>query len=248
MSNYETTQTNKVKGVVDICFLLDATGSMQPCINAIKNNITSFIHSLTTPDDNGGVELKNWRACVWGYRDFEYEPKHGREPLVRNPFTDNAEELKAQLSALVAQGGGDEPESLLDALYEVCRMGKTERGAEPQPDKWRYRSEAARCIIVFTDASFHPNMTLVPGGALEDVRLLMQQERMRLSLFAPEMECHYDLSVMDRCTYEPIEVPEGSTPVQALKDYTENRDHFAETLKLLAKSVSQSAAGDVEEL
>ena len=58
----------------------------------------------------------------------------------------------------------------------------------------------------------------------------------------------YDLSAMDRCTYEPIEVPEGSTPVQALKDYTENRDNFAETLKLLAKSVSQSAAGDVEEL
>lgn len=37
MSTYETTQTNKVKGVVDICFLLDATGSMQPCIDAIKN-------------------------------------------------------------------------------------------------------------------------------------------------------------------------------------------------------------------
>ena len=248
MSTYETTQTNKVKGVVDICFLLDATGSMQPCIDAIKNNITSFIHSLTTPDDNGGVDLKNWRACVWGYRDFAYEPKHGREPLVRNPFTDNAEELKAQLSALVAQGGGDEPESLLDALYEVCRMGKTERGAEPQPDKWRYRSEAARCIIVFTDASFHPNMTVVPGGTLADIIPLMQQERMRLSLFAPEMECHYDLAAMDRCTYDAIEVPEGSTPVQALKDYTENRDHFAETLKLLAKSVSQSAAGDVEEL
>jgi hypothetical protein len=35
-------QTSKVKGIVDIVFLLDATGSMQPCIDAVKNNIAAF--------------------------------------------------------------------------------------------------------------------------------------------------------------------------------------------------------------
>ena len=241
-------QTYKTKGVVDICFLLDATGSMQPCIDNIKENIRTFITTLISPQDNGGVHLQDWRACVWGYRDFEYDPKHGGKAIEKNSFTSDVSELEKQLGALVAQGGGDEPESLLDALYEVCQIGATEKGSEADPNKWRYSSDAARCIIVMTDASYHPHMTLVPGGGLDDVIRLMQQERMRLSLFAPEMKCHYDLSVMDRCTYEAIEIEEGSTAVKALKEYTSDGTHFSDTLKLLAKSVSQSAAGDIDVL
>ena len=38
---------SKAKGVVDIVFLLDATGSMGPCIAALKTNIGLFIDSLT---------------------------------------------------------------------------------------------------------------------------------------------------------------------------------------------------------
>ena len=241
-------QTYKAKGVVDICFLLDATGSMQPCIDKIKENIRTFITTLTTPQENGGVCLQDWRACVWGYRDYEYDPKHGGAAIEKNCFTSDVSELERQLGSLVAKGGGDEPESLLDALYEVCQMGSTEKECEADPNKWRYSSNAARCIIVMTDASYHPNMTLVPGGGLDDVIRLMQQERMRLSLFAPEMQCHYDLSVMDRCTYEAIEIEEGSTAVKALEGYTSDGAHFSETLKLLAKSVSQSAAGDIDVL
>lgn len=238
----------KVKGIVDICFLIDATGSMQPCIDAIKENIGTFITTLTTPDANGGVMLQDWRACICGYRDFSYEPTFGREAMVMNPFTADAAELRAQLSALKAEGGGDEPESLLDALYTVISRGKTPKGAQTEPDKWRYASDAARCIIVLTDASFHPTMETVQGGGVEDVIQLMQQERIRLSLFAPEMECHYGLAAADKSTYEAIEVPDGSSPVQALRDFTADRSHFAETLKLLAKSVSQSGAADIDVL
>ena len=52
-------QYHKVKGVVDICFLIDATGSMQPCIDDIKNNIKKFFTMLTTPDANGGVMIND---------------------------------------------------------------------------------------------------------------------------------------------------------------------------------------------
>lgn len=238
----------KVKGIVDICFLIDATGSMQPCIDAIKENIGTFLTTLTTPDANGGVLLQDWRACICGYRDFAYEPGFGREAMVMNPFTNDDAALRAQLAALKAEGGGDEPESLLDALYTVISRGKTPKGARPEPDKWRYASDAARCIIVLTDASFHPSMETVQGGGTEDVIQLMQQERIRLSLFAPEMECHYSLAAADKSTYEAIEVPDGSSPVQALRDFTADKSHFAETLKLLAKSVSQSGAADIDVL
>lgn len=247
------TQTyNKVKGVADICFLIDATGSMQPCIDDIKNNIRTFIDTLSKPDANGGVMLDDWRACICGYRDFAYEPKKGKEALIMNPFTRDCEELHNQLANLKAEGGGDEPESLLDALYAVVNRGKTAKGEQAEDTKWRYASEAARCIIVITDASFHMNMVsdgIAPGATLDDIVQLLQQERIRLSVFAPEMECHYMLSATDKCTYEAIEIPNPDAPnaaVQALRDFTGNSENFTKTLEMLAKSVSQSAAADIE--
>ncbi|MBQ7024519.1 MAG: VWA domain-containing protein [Akkermansia sp.] len=251
-NNPVSSARSKVKGVADICFLIDATGSMQPCIDDIKNNIQTFIDTLAKPDANGGVMLDDWRACICGYRDFIYEPSRGKEPIEMNNFTRDAEVLRSQLANLKAEGGGDEPESLLDALYAVVNRGKTGRGEQPQDDKWRYASDAARCIIVVTDASFHMNMAtdgVAPGATLDDIVQLLQQERIRLSIFAPEMECHYMLSATDKCTYEAIEIPDPDAPhaaVQALRSFTSDKANFTRTLEMLAKSVSQSAAADIE--
>lgn len=257
----------KVKGVADICFLLDATGSMQTCIDNLKANIQVFIDKLTTPDANGGTVLKDWRICIWGYRDFEYDSQNDaydgvskdNNHLVANPFTRDANEVKRQLAGLRAIGGGDEPESLLDALYVLVSKGNTAKGAAEDPCKWRYRSEAARCIIVFTDATFHPSMSALsgaPGGRVEDVRNLLQQERVRLSLFTPEnaphieedFSCYGELGATDKCVWETVSIPEGGTAVQAIKDLTANQDNFQRVLEQLGKTISQSGASDTEEL
>ena len=241
-------QNHKVKGVVDICFLIDATGSMQPCIDDIKGNIRNFITMLTTPDANGGVMITDWRACICGFRDFTYDPKFGRDAMVMNKFTRDSSELEAQLNALKAEGGGDEPESLLDALYTVVARGKTGKGAALEDDKWRYASDAARCVIVFTDASFHPEMEAIPGGTVDDVTQLLQQERIRLSLFAPDMKCHYGLSALDKSVYEAIEYDESveNDAVMKLREFTSDTANFTKTLEALAKSVSQSGSADIE--
>ena len=39
-------KTDKTKGVCDIVFLIDATGSMQPAIDDIKRNISKFFNEL----------------------------------------------------------------------------------------------------------------------------------------------------------------------------------------------------------
>ena len=44
-------------------------------------------------------------------------------------FVRDTAALKAQLASLQAQGGGDEPESLLDAVYQVATMETTPKGS-----------------------------------------------------------------------------------------------------------------------
>ena len=228
------------KGVVDIVFLIDATGSMQPCINALKDNIFTFVKTLCEKDANKGSIVKDWRARVVGYRDYLCDS----EKLVDNPFATTPEALRTQLDALVALGGGDEPESLLDGLLDVVNVGQSERNTqELDPRKWRYRSNAARCVIVFTDATFHPT-TANGAGKVEDVINALHSNRIILSIYAPDLSCHHELAAADKSEYFPI--PVSSSPQQALADFTADKANFQKVMESLAKSVSKSA--DVPEI
>ena len=235
---------NKVKGVCDIVFLMDATGSMQPAIDDLKKNIKLFFRKLQETDPNGGAVVRDWRARVIAFRDVEADGKHW---LVDNPFVRDAAAVEAQLDAIEAMGGGDEPESLLDALYTVARLGSTAKAAQEEDDrKWRYRGDAARCVIVFTDASFKPATMIpeAPGLTWEDIANAVMQERLRLSIFAPQMDCYDDLQQIDKCEYMPIPFDPvvANDAVMKLRDFTSDTANFQKTLAQLAKSVSASAA------
>ena len=236
----------KVKGICDIVFLIDATGSMQPCINDIKNNIKTFFRSLDDADANGTKIVKEWRARVIGYRDPAAD---GDNWFVNNPFVQDVASVEAQLDALVAVGGGDEPEGLLDALYKVANWGNTEKGAqELDAEKWRYRSEAARCVIVFTDASFTSKTMIpdAPGLTWVDIANRVMQERIRLSVFAPQMDCYDNLAQIDKAEYQLVpydpKVPQDA--VMKLREFTADAANFTKTLKQLAKTVSASGVVD----
>jgi hypothetical protein len=228
------------KGVVDIVFLIDATGSMQPCINAVKDNVFTFVQTLCEKDANGESIVKDWRARVVAYRDYLCDS----EKFVDNPFVTAPAALRSQLDNLVAKGGGDEPESLLDGLLDVVNVGQTDKNTqEIDPQKWRHRSNAARCVIVFTDATFHTT-TANGAGKVEDVINALHTNRIILSIYAPDLPCHYELSAADRSEYFPI--PVTSSPQQALADFTSDKANFQKVMEALAKSVSKSA--DVPEL
>ena len=246
-ANSNNTPAKKVKGVADIVFLIDATGSMQPCIDDIKNNIDLFIDRLSSADPNGGTMLKDWRISICAYRDFLCDPENGLEHMILNPFVRTAAEAKAQLSAIEADGGGDEPESLLDALYALTTRGVTAKGATESENKWRYPAEAARCIIVFTEATYDETMSPLSGnegGTVDDIIQILQQERMRLSIFAPAFPCYGALAAVDKSDYEAIDILPGKTPQEALRDFTADRANFKKVLELLAKSVTASGGAD----
>ena len=233
----------KTKGVADIVFVIDVSGSMTPIIDALRKNIETFIDSLSQGDANNAAPVKDWRGKVVGYRDIEHAEAEGLPWIVDNPFVRDAVALKAQLAGLRAAGGGDEPESLLDALYKVATMEASPKGAQgEEPNKWRYRSEAARVVVVFTDASFKETMSLpeAKGGSLQDVANVVMANRIILSLFAPNFEGYDRLSQIDKSEWEVVEY-EGLTPQQALQQFTADPAHFRTTLKQLAASVSKSA-------
>jgi len=233
----------KTKGVADIVFLIDVSGSMTPIIDALRKNIETFIDSLSQGDANNAAPVKDWRGKVMGYRDIEHATAEGLQWIEDNPFVRDAVALKAQLANLRAAGGGDEPESLLDALYKVATMEATPKGAQgEEPNKWRYRSDAARVVIVFTDASFKETMSIpeAKGGSLQDVANVVMANRIILSLFAPNFEGYDRLSQIDKSEWEVVEY-EGLSPQEALQKFTADPAHFRTTLKQLAASVSKSA-------
>ena len=233
----------KTKGVADVVFLIDVSGSMSPIIDALRKNIETFVDSLSTGDANNAAPVRDWRAKVVGYRDIEAAQSEGVEWIEDNPFVRDTAALKGQLSALRAEGGGDEPESLLDALYKVATMEASPKGAQAEEGgKWRYRSEAARVVVVFTDASFKETMSIqeAKGGALQDVANVVMANRIILSLFAPNFEGYDRLSQIDKSEWEVVEY-EGLNAQEALQKFTSDPENFKTTLKQLAASVSRSA-------
>ena len=233
----------RTKGVADIVFTVDISGSMSPCIDALRTNIEAFIDSLSRGDANNSAPVKDWRGKVVGYRDIEEADAEGLPWIVDNPFVRDAGALKAQLAALQAMGGGDEPESLLDALYKVASMEAMPKGSQSEdPRKWRYRSDAARVVVVFTDAPFKETMSIpeAEGGSLQDVANVIMANRIILSLFAPNFEGYDRLSQIDKSEWEVIEY-DGLSPQDALQKFTADPANFRTTLKQLAASVSRSA-------
>jgi hypothetical protein len=225
----------KTKGVVDIVFLIDATGSMAPCIDALKANIQTFVTTLTTKDANNATVVRDWRAKVIGYRDFD----HDAVPIIDNPFVGTADELRGQLAGLHADGGGDEPESLLEAIYKVATMPATAKGEPGNASRWRHRTTAARVVVIFTDASFKEPLREPKGATIDDVFNQLMSNRIILSIFAPNMPCYEKLSEVDKAEWNVVEG--GATPQESLALFTSDQKHFAETLRQLAKTISKSA-------
>jgi len=257
-------QTPRVKGVVDIVFLLDVTGSMGPCIGAVKDGLNTFITSLTTGDANSESPIKDWRLKVVGYRD---QAKDGTNWWVENPFVRDVAAAQAQLAApnMAASGGGDEPESLLDALYKLSKMEQSGPDDAEAPDRWRFRQKAARVVAFFTDATFKTPLTLpeAVGGTVSDVHVAIAGSRIRLFGLAPEWEGYNELAAGDKMQFEYYatckDTPalaglgkdgdEGkaamNAAVAALEVKAKDSYWFPKLMVILGKSITETNATDL---
>jgi hypothetical protein len=130
---------------VDIVFCIDVTGSMTPVIDAVKNNVRSFHTLLGTAMAEKSKSISQLRVRVIAYRDFADNPSDAIEFTDFLSLPDQQGEFEMFVKKLRATGGGDEPESGLEALA-VAIDSTWERGL----DRRRH------VIALFTDASAHP--------------------------------------------------------------------------------------------
>lgn len=129
---------------VDIVFVIDATESMQPLIDKVKSLTLSFREELEKGLEKNKRTIKNLRIKVIVFRDYYVDDKYAMEESRFFILPEEKQDFYNFVSNIRAGGGGDEPESGLEALALALRSEFVKDG-----DKKRH------VIVLFTDASAH---------------------------------------------------------------------------------------------
>ena len=119
---------------VDIVFVLDVTESMQPYIDAVKQNVISFAQDLASNN-------RDYRLGLVTFEDYVVSKEPDCGCAYRDKMTSNVHEFTQWVGTLHAGGGGDIPEDQLDALAYASTFP--------------FRPEAQGIIIIVTDAPDH---------------------------------------------------------------------------------------------
>ena len=119
---------------VDIVFVLDVTESMQPYIDAVKQNVIAFAQDLQ-------ANSRDYRLGLVTFEDYVVSAYPDCNCAYRNSFTSDVKQFTDWVGTLHAGGGGDIPEDQLDALSYAA--------------KFPFRPEAEGIIIIVTDAPPH---------------------------------------------------------------------------------------------
>lgn len=106
---------------VDIVFAIDATESMQPLIDKVKSLTLSFREELEKGLKENRRIIKNLRIKVIVFRDYYVDDKYAMEESRFFILPEEKQEFYNFVSKIKAGGGGDEPESGLEALALALR-------------------------------------------------------------------------------------------------------------------------------
>lgn len=129
---------------VDIVMCIDATGSMAPIINEVKENALSFYQKFVDAMDENDKSVEQLRIKVIAFRDYGCDS----EPMIESQFftlPESNDAFRAFVNGIEAKGGGDEPECALEAIALALKSDWTTGG-----------SKRRHAVLVFSDASAHP--------------------------------------------------------------------------------------------
>jgi len=216
------------KGIADVVFCLDASGSMSPCIDGVRRHIIDFL---------SGIRSNN--QLSWDLRlDFVAYAASGDQPWKRFPglghrsvfhdelleplylgrqgrfFTTDTREFQTALERVEA--GGDE--ATLVALDFALDF------------PWRDGRSCHRAVIVMTDEPFESGAYEAEQKArLQELITKIQKLRVMLFLIAPDSPVYNELAQVDRSEYEVVDGGDGLAGVD-----------FGAALAYIGKSLSVS--------
>lgn len=136
---------------VDLVFVIDCTGSMEPCLSMVKAHAKSLHNDIMAGLGNKSRQVHKLRVKMIAYRDYYFDwadPEH--PPMMESEFftlPEQESEYAAFVDSLEYAGGEDEPESALEALHLAFHSKWMD---DPNVTKKR------QVILLFTDASAHP--------------------------------------------------------------------------------------------
>ena len=129
-----TKKAKKERETIEVCFVLDTTGSMGGLIEGAKQKIWSIaneiLSSKPTPD---------LRIGLIGYRD-----RRDKYVTQVHDLSEDIDDVYAKLMKFQAQGGGDTPESVNQALHEAVTK-----------IKWDENRKVLKLIFLVGDAPPH---------------------------------------------------------------------------------------------
>ncbi|MEI6309212.1 MAG: S-layer homology domain-containing protein [bacterium] len=133
-------------GAIDLVFCIDTTGSMDDDIQQVKDQAAMIINTLASM-------TSDFRIGLVGYRDIGSYPAD--DPIFQDfPFTNDVQAITANINALTADGGGDDPEAVYEALMRA--MDNVTLG--------QWRNGAGKIIILMGDAEPHEKGDIAEDG------------------------------------------------------------------------------------
>lgn len=124
----------KPEQILDLCLIMDCTGSMSSWIEHCKETLHKVIDATVARDPNCKV-----RTAFVGYRDF----CDGAALFDLHDFTYDADKVKAFISNCTAKGGGDFPEDVQGALRKALDLS------------WMGLDDSVKLAVFVADAPAH---------------------------------------------------------------------------------------------
>merc|ERR1719499_1381239 len=165
---------NKPEQILDLCLIMDCTGSMSSWIEHCKETLHKVIDATVARDPNCKV-----RTAFVGYRDF----CDGAALFDLHDFSYDADKVKAFISNCTAKGGGDFPEDVQGAIRKALDLN------------WMGLDDSVKLAVFVADAPAHGRQYYFghkhddfpdgnPAGLiLEDMMKEMSDKEILISLY-----------------------------------------------------------------
>ncbi len=211
----------------DIVFLLDASGSMSPCIEAVKNNIGKLTDFFRADGQSiWDIRLEFLAHASW--RDLYHLQSHALNGLalveaIYKPqqnfassfFTKDIATFQAALAGVKPQGD----ETTLVALD--CALDLP----------WRPAETCHRVVICLTDEAVETGESVAfQKEQIANLVKKIHSKRIKLYIVAPQSDAFDTLSMADRCEYEPVDGTDDGL----------RNTNFPRLMEAIGKSVSVS--------